>query len=205
MARNRMPGRLSTATEFWIWHRFRDFCGVHLGQAAIRMRLRSRSNFARPYICRLIILMRLTVPSTGPELSCRVRPLSTAVRPRCRPAAKECRCGRSSARTWLIQLSRRSPLRPALTCRAVAAGYRGASRARPDEWVVPHRCRRSRRSFPLPARRGHLGESRPTCSHPRRLRSLLRPVRGRINGTGSTAGTTVFARRSRAEHTTWIP
>jgi hypothetical protein len=68
MARNRMPGRLSTATEFWIWHRFRDFCGVHLGQAAIRMRLRSRSNFARPYICRLIILMRLTVPSTGPEL-----------------------------------------------------------------------------------------------------------------------------------------
>jgi hypothetical protein len=38
--------------------------------------------------------------------------LSTAVRSRCRQAAKECRCGRSSARTWLIQLSRRSPLRP---------------------------------------------------------------------------------------------
>ncbi len=47
-------------------------------QAASRMRLRSRSNLARPYICLLIILMRLTVPSTVPELWERVSPLRTA-------------------------------------------------------------------------------------------------------------------------------
>jgi hypothetical protein len=47
-------------------------------QAASRMRLRSRSNLARPYICLLIILMRLTVPSTVPELWKRVSPLQTA-------------------------------------------------------------------------------------------------------------------------------
>src|SRR6266851_6794232 len=37
-------------------------------QSASRTRLRSRSGFARPYICLLIILMRLTWPSTAPEL-----------------------------------------------------------------------------------------------------------------------------------------
>jgi len=34
-------------------------------QAASRIRLRSGSKPARPYICRLIILMRLTLPSTA--------------------------------------------------------------------------------------------------------------------------------------------
>ena len=48
------------------------------GQLARRTRLRSSSNPARPYICRLIILMRFTDPSTAPELCSRVRPLSTA-------------------------------------------------------------------------------------------------------------------------------
>jgi hypothetical protein len=48
------------------------------GQAAWRMRLRSRSKLARPYICLLIILMRLTLPSTAPELCGIVSPLRTA-------------------------------------------------------------------------------------------------------------------------------
>jgi len=47
-------------------------------QAARMTRLRSRSKLARPYIWRLIILIRLTLPSTAPELWGRVRPLSTA-------------------------------------------------------------------------------------------------------------------------------
>ena len=42
-----------------------DGCRFH---ALARICLRSRSKFARPYICRLIILTRLTLPSTVPEL-----------------------------------------------------------------------------------------------------------------------------------------
>jgi hypothetical protein len=44
---------------------FRD--GLGSGHAS-KVRLRSRSNPARPYICRLSILIRLTLPSTLPEL-----------------------------------------------------------------------------------------------------------------------------------------
>src|SRR6476661_3016178 len=44
------------------------------------MSLRSRSGFARPYIAALSCLMRLTVPSTAPELYARVRPATTAFR-----------------------------------------------------------------------------------------------------------------------------
>jgi hypothetical protein len=66
----------------WIWPTFRDRLdpcpGEAGGQLARRTRLRSSSNPARPYICRLIILMRFTDPSTAPELCSRVRPLSTA-------------------------------------------------------------------------------------------------------------------------------
>ena len=47
-------------------------------QSASRMRLRSRSGLARPYICLLIILMRLTCPSTRPEFQGSVRPAVTA-------------------------------------------------------------------------------------------------------------------------------
>jgi hypothetical protein len=54
----------------------------HLEQA--QLRLRRRSNFVRPYIWRLIILMiilmRSTVRSTVPELRASVRPLVTAAR-----------------------------------------------------------------------------------------------------------------------------
>jgi hypothetical protein len=59
------PGRrpMSTAKLRWLWLNCRD-----RGQSASRTRLRSRSGFARPYICLLIILMRLTWPSTAPEL-----------------------------------------------------------------------------------------------------------------------------------------
>ena len=50
--------------------------------------------------------MRLTLPSTAPELCGRVSPLMTAMRSRCSPAAKECSWGRSSARTCPIQVPR---------------------------------------------------------------------------------------------------
>jgi hypothetical protein len=52
------------------------------------MRLRRRSGFARPYICLLIILTRLTLPSTAPELLGRVRPFVTAAQSLRSPAAK---------------------------------------------------------------------------------------------------------------------
>jgi hypothetical protein len=70
---------VSTAREnwIWIWPTFRDRVGP-AGHAASRTRLRSRSNLARPYICLLIILMRLTLPSTVPELCESVSPLRTA-------------------------------------------------------------------------------------------------------------------------------
>ena len=41
-------------------------------------RLRRRSRLARPYICLLIALTRLTLPSVGPELWRRVSPAVTA-------------------------------------------------------------------------------------------------------------------------------
>jgi hypothetical protein len=41
-------------------------------------RLRSRAKLARPYIWRLIILIRFTLPSTAPELCSMVRSASTA-------------------------------------------------------------------------------------------------------------------------------
>jgi hypothetical protein len=77
-----------------------------------RTRFRRRSNFARPYICRLIVLMRLTFPSTPPELRVMVSPLTTAAWSFLRPVVKERRAGRLSALTLSIQSSRRSPCRP---------------------------------------------------------------------------------------------
>ena len=59
-----------------IWPVFRD--DNEPLQVARRTRLRSNGKVARPYICRLIILVRLTLPSTTPELHGMVRPLSTA-------------------------------------------------------------------------------------------------------------------------------
>jgi hypothetical protein len=41
--------------------------GAGGGRVVRRIRLRKGSNLARPYICRLTILMRLTAPSTGPK------------------------------------------------------------------------------------------------------------------------------------------
>ena len=64
-------GRVSATREngIWIWPTFRDRTGPGAGDRhASRTRLRSRSNLARPYIWRLSILIRLTVPSTVPEL-----------------------------------------------------------------------------------------------------------------------------------------
>lgn len=64
---------------------------------------------ARPYIWRLIILIRLTWPSTIPEFQGRVRPAMTASRSRSRPLTKMCRPGKSSVRTAVIHWSNRSP------------------------------------------------------------------------------------------------
>ncbi len=49
----------------WLWLTFR---ASPPAQLASRTRLRSRSNFARPYIWRLINLVLVTCPSTCPEL-----------------------------------------------------------------------------------------------------------------------------------------
>src|ERR1039458_7992117 len=62
-------------------------------------RLRSRAKLARPYICRLIILILVTLPSTAAELQGRVSPLVTACWSRRMPLAKERSSGWSSAST----------------------------------------------------------------------------------------------------------
>ena len=79
------------------WHTFRDW-PAGFDYAGLRIRLRSRSNLARPNIWRLIILMRLTVPSTGPELKSRVSPAVTVSRSVASPRAKDRRAHRSSRR-----------------------------------------------------------------------------------------------------------
>jgi hypothetical protein len=83
------------STLNWIWPTFRDRCSSARArrQWASRTRFRSRSNPARPYICRLIIFMRLTPPSTAPELWARVKPLRTAASSRRRPLTNRCRSG----------------------------------------------------------------------------------------------------------------
>ncbi len=70
-----------------IWRRSCGSPGAAVDHGVRRTRFRRRSKFARPYICLLIILMRLTWPSTGPELWGRVRPAVTASRSRSRPVA----------------------------------------------------------------------------------------------------------------------
>ena len=57
-----LAGALTTAKLRWLW----PTCVMVT--SASRTRLRRRSGFARPYILSLIILMRLTWPSTAPEL-----------------------------------------------------------------------------------------------------------------------------------------
>ncbi len=56
----------SAERENWIWHKFRDPVRRDC-QSPSRMHLRRRSGFARPNIWRLIILMRLTWPSSGQQ------------------------------------------------------------------------------------------------------------------------------------------
>jgi hypothetical protein len=58
----RLAPMLPVAVEKWLW------LNLVIGSVGEQARLRSRSGFARPYICLLIILMRLTWPSTAPEL-----------------------------------------------------------------------------------------------------------------------------------------
>lgn len=80
---------------------------------AKRTRFRRRLKPARPNIWRLSILMRLTCPSTTPELQGRVRPATTASWSRSMPAARVWRPGRLSWRTALSHSGSRWP------CRAV--------------------------------------------------------------------------------------
>jgi hypothetical protein len=73
------------------------------GQTRMIVLMRSRSSFARPYICRLSILIRMTWPSTAPELRAVLTPASRAVKARARShvaamsgqAVRTCRVGRS--------------------------------------------------------------------------------------------------------------
>ena len=98
------PGRL-----------FREFCDP--GNAGCKMtRLRSRPKPARPYICRLIILILLTVPSTLPELYGRVRPLVTACWSLRMPVARERRSGWPSSASMAVSHASRSwlPVRPVI-------------------------------------------------------------------------------------------
>lgn len=48
-----------------LWHVFRDEALLDC-HAGLRILLRSRSNVVRPYICRLMVLIQFTVPSTAP-------------------------------------------------------------------------------------------------------------------------------------------
>ena len=71
------------------------FLGIRCGVQARSIRFRRRSGFARPYMAVLSCLMRLTVPSTAPELWSRVSPATTASRSRRSPAVNDRSVGRS--------------------------------------------------------------------------------------------------------------
>src|SRR5438105_8714891 len=94
---------------------FREFCDP--GNAGCKMtRLRSRPKPARPYICRLIILILLAVPSTLPELQGRVSPLMTACWSLRMPVARERRSGWPSSACMAVSHASRSwlPVRPVI-------------------------------------------------------------------------------------------
>jgi hypothetical protein len=57
-------------------------------EAAHSTRVRSRSNFARPYMLRLISFSLLMASSTGPWLHFKLNPARTAASSRCTPLAK---------------------------------------------------------------------------------------------------------------------
>jgi hypothetical protein len=65
----------------WIWPLFRDGNWPCYGMS--RTRLRSSGKLARPYIWRLIIFSRLTLPSAMPEFQDKVSPPPTAWRSHC--------------------------------------------------------------------------------------------------------------------------
>ncbi len=71
-----------SGTELRLWHGvdavIRSINGPYYDQAACKTRLRRRSNFARPYICRLIVLRRFTWPSVCPLLISKLNPATTA-------------------------------------------------------------------------------------------------------------------------------
>jgi hypothetical protein len=96
--------------EYRIWPQFRESPGTGYRCAVSRTRLRGRGRPARPNIWRLIILMWLTRPSTGPELQFMVRPLVTASRSCSRPLANDAMPGRPAVRAVSIHGGRFSPL-----------------------------------------------------------------------------------------------
>ncbi len=85
--------------------------GTRARHEASRTRFLSRPKPARPYICRLSILILLTWPSTTPELQGSVRPAMTASRSRSMPLARVWRLGRSSCLTESSQSCSRWPWR----------------------------------------------------------------------------------------------
>lgn len=88
-------------------------------------RLRRRAKPARPNTWRLSILIRLTCPSTTPELQDSVRPAMTASRSRSMPAARVWRLGRSSWRTASSRCGSRSPWRSVSIWASIEQGRAG--------------------------------------------------------------------------------
>ena len=101
-------GPLSAAGEYWLWHSFRGL--FRSGLAGEEDAAAEQVGLARPYICRLSILMRLTWPSTAPELQGRLSPLVTASWSARSPVTKERSPGSPVARATVIHGSR--SLRP---------------------------------------------------------------------------------------------
>src|ERR1700674_1577019 len=82
---------------------FRTLCDVQFG---LRTRTRSKSSLARPYICRLRNLSRLTCPSTWPLLHCDVKAARTADKSALRPAANRRSSGTAQSLAWISQRSK---------------------------------------------------------------------------------------------------
>lgn len=83
--------------------------------AAHSTRMRSKSNFARPYMLRLMNLSRFTAPSTGPWLQCKLNPARTAASSRSSPLAKLTSSALALAWVFLSQLIGHGQLSVALT------------------------------------------------------------------------------------------
>jgi hypothetical protein len=154
---------------------------------AARTRARSRANPARPYICRLSRLRRVTFPSVGPLLHVSVRPATTASQSRRSPAQNCCSSAILLCSTAAIHPSSCSARR----CRTKRKNARTSSRASPPGSAptaalpgpsAPPSAAASARSATRP-RRGERARGAPLDG-----RQLLAPeCRGAVDG-GRGAG-----------------